>query len=213
MSDRVRSGSSKLALVQVHGEVRRSDAELVQALLGGDAQAIGLIWDRHATLVRQVLRSSLGPDADVEDLLQEVFIVLFRSAAKLRDPNALRPFLIGVAVRKLAFERRRRWVRRWVTLTPTGVVPDAEQSPRDVEGLDALRVLYRLLEGLPERRRMAFVLRHVQGLAVLDVAAALKVSESTAKREIRRAREAILARARREPALQDYLDVNGGDDD
>jgi RNA polymerase sigma-70 factor (ECF subfamily) len=193
-------------------EARRSDAELVQAVAAGDAAALGLVWDRYSALVRQTLKASLGPDAAIEDLLQEVFMVLFGSAGRLRDPNALRSFLVGVAVRKLAFERRKRWVRRWVTLSPTGVVPEVEQSPRDAEGVEALRSLYRLLESLPERRRSAFVLRHVQGLAVLEVAAALEVSESTAKREINRARDYVLARARREPALRAYVDLASGEE-
>jgi RNA polymerase sigma-70 factor (ECF subfamily) len=205
-------GSSRLVLVPGSAAgARRTDAELVQAATTGDLDAVGLIWDRYSGLVRHTLKASLGPDAAIEDLLQEVFIVLIGSAAKLRDPNALRSFLVGIAVRKVAFERRRRWVRRWVTLSPTGVVPEVAQGPRDVEGVEALRSLYRVLESLPERRRMAFVLRHVQGLAVLEVASALDVSESTAKREIHRAWDHVVARARRDPALQGYLDVDGDD--
>jgi RNA polymerase sigma-70 factor (ECF subfamily) len=197
--------SSKLVLVPRPTNPQLSDAELVAAMIGGDTQALGTVWDRYSPLVRRVLRSSLGPDSGVEDLLQEVFMVLVRSAGKLRDPSALRPFLVGVAVRKVAVERRRRRVRRWVTLSATGTIPEVEDSPRDVEGIEALRTLYRLLERISERRRLAFVLRHVQGLSVLEVAAALGVSESTAKREIARARDQVLTRAQREPALLHYL--------
>jgi RNA polymerase sigma-70 factor (ECF subfamily) len=206
--------SSRLVLVPGIPQARLSDAELVEAVAGGDTAAVGLIWDRYSALVRQVLKASFGPDASVEDLLQDVFMVLVGSAAKLRDPSALRSFLVGIAVRKVAFERRKRWVRRWVMLSATGNIPEVEQSPRDMEGVEALRALYRLLERLPERRRMAFVLRHVEGLGMLEVAAALQVSESTAKREVNRARDQVLSRARREPALRAYLgepeDVDGG---
>jgi RNA polymerase sigma-70 factor (ECF subfamily) len=195
----------RLALVPDLPQTRPSDAELVQAVVAGDPEAIGLIWDRYSALVRQVLRGSLGPDAAVEDLLQDVFMVVARSAARLRDPQALRAFLVGVAVRMLALERRKRWVRRWVMLSPTGVVPEPEAIASDGDGTEALRALYRLLERMPERRRTAFVLRHIQGLPVLEVAVALEVSESTAKREIKRALSHVLARARREPALQDYV--------
>jgi len=54
---------------------------------------------------------------------------------------------------------------------------------------------------MPHRRRLAFVLRNVQGLEVADVAQALDISESTAKREISRAKEVIRVRSRGEPAL------------
>jgi len=50
------------------------------------------------------------------------------------------------------------------------------------------------------------VLRHVQGLEILDVAATLGVSESTARRELERARSYVLKRVEREPALKPYLE-------
>jgi RNA polymerase sigma-70 factor (ECF subfamily) len=200
---------SKLVLVPRLPDERIGDAELVAAVVRGDPQAMGLVWDRYSGLVRSVIRGSLGPDAAVEDLLQEVFMIFFRAATALRDPAALRSFLVGIAVRKVAGERRSRRVRRWVTLSATGAVPEVAESPRDMEGVEALRALYRMLERLPERRRSAFVLRHVQGLGVPEVAAVLEVSESTAKREIARALEQILTRARSEPALFPYLAAMG----
>jgi RNA polymerase sigma-70 factor (ECF subfamily) len=190
---------------------RLGDAELVQAVGRGDTEAVGVIWDRYATLVRSVLRASLGPDAAIEDLLHEVFIVLLKSASSVRDANALRPFLTGVAVRLVAVELRRRKVRRLVGLSPTGVVPDVSVPPEDLEATEALKALYRLLERMPSRRRLAFVLRHVQGFELAEVAATIGISESTAKREILRARTQILQRGLAEPALRPYLETTEGD--
>jgi len=79
-------------------------------------------------------------------------------------------------------------------------------APADLDGMAVLRALYRLLDQLPARRRLVFVLRHVQGMEVLEVAEALGISDSTAKREAVAARRAILARAKlSEPALAEYL--------
>jgi len=190
---------------------RLGDAELVQAVAHGDVSAVGVVWDRYSSLVRNVLRGALGPDSAVEDLLQEVFIVFLRCARDLRDANALRAFLIAVAVRLVTVELRRRRVRRWVILSPTDEMPDSSVSPRDFAGIETLRGLYRILEKMPHRRRLAFVLRNVQGLEVADVAQALDVSESTAKREISRAKEVIRVRSRGEPALWQYLQsLEGG---
>jgi RNA polymerase sigma-70 factor (ECF subfamily) len=60
---------------------------------------------------------------------------------------------------------------------------------------------------------MAFVLRHVQDMEMLEVAAALEISESTLRRELQRAREHMLRAAGREPALAHYLSRSGGTDD
>jgi RNA polymerase sigma-70 factor, ECF subfamily len=190
---------------------RLGDAELVEAVARGDSGAAGVVWDRYSGLVRSVLRANLGPDPALEDLLQEVFIVFLRGAADLRSGGALRPYLVSVAVRLVLVELRRRRVRRWVTLSPTGEVPQVPSAPQDIAGSRALGALYRLLEQLPRRRRVAFVLRHVQALEMSEVALALGVSESTAKREAARARRSIVTRAERhEPALWEYLKATEG---
>jgi len=185
---------------------RLADAELVEAVARGDSQAVAVIWDRYAPLVRSVVRASLGPDASTEDLVQDVFVAFLRSAETMRDASAVRGFLIGVAVRLVALELRRRKIRRWVSLSPSGSLPETPVAPRDVEGREALEALYRLLGRMPSRRRLAFVLRVVQGCEILEVASALGVSDSTAKREVIRAQEQLLRQAGREPALVQYLE-------
>lgn len=184
---------------------RLGDAELVRAAARGEADAVSVIWERYAGLVRGVLRSSLGPDHAIEDLLQEVFVGFLRGAKNIQEGAALRGYLVGVAVRLAALELRRRKIRRWVTLTPTGTLPERVALPADAEGREALAALYRVLDGVSSRRRLAFVLRHVEGLEILDVAASLGISESTARRELERARTFVLKRGEREPALRPYL--------
>jgi RNA polymerase sigma-70 factor, ECF subfamily len=185
---------------------RLGDAELVEAVACGDSQAVAVIWDRYSPLVRSVVRASLGPDSATEDLLQDVFVAFLRSADTVRNASALRGFLIGVTVRLVALELRRRKIRRWVSLSPSGSLPEMPVAPRDIEGREALQAIYRLLSRMPSRRRLAFVLRVVQGCEILEVASSLGVSDSTAKREVLRAQEQLLRHAGREPALLHYIE-------
>jgi RNA polymerase sigma-70 factor (ECF subfamily) len=78
-----------------------------------------------------------------------------------------------------------------------------------VEGRESLRALHRVLARLSDRARLAFVLRHVQGMDLLEVAKALRISESTARRELSRARQRLAVLARTEPALTQYLERRG----
>ena len=197
---------------------RLSDAELVAAITQGENEALGVIWDRYAGTVRAVLRSSLGYDADVEDLLQEVFIAFLQGASRLRSADSLRGYLVGVAVRLVMGELRRRRVRRWVMLQPTEELAQAAAPiSYDEDAKAAVHALYRLLDGMPARRRLAFVLRHIEGMEVIEAAKVLSVSESTIKREARKARKAIELRAERsEPRLWQYmqtLDADASDHD
>jgi RNA polymerase sigma-70 factor (ECF subfamily) len=185
---------------------RLSDAELVAAIAQGENEALGVVWDRYSPLVRGVLRSSLGMDSDVEDLLQEVFIAFLRGATRLRSADSLRGYLIGVAVRMVMGELRRRRVRRWVRFLPGDELAELPGPVHDAEGAEVLRALYRLLDRMSPRRRLAFLLRHVQGLEVVEAARVMKVSESTIKRDARRARQLIFTNAEKsEPQLWEYL--------
>lgn len=185
---------------------RLSDAELVNAIVQGDSNAVGVVWDRYSSLVRGVLRSSLGFSADTEDMLQEVFIAFLRGVHRLRSAESLRAYLVGVAVRRVMGELRRRRVRRWTMLLPSDEIGEVYPAAESVESVQVLRALDRVLDRMPPRRRMAFVLRHVHGCEVTEAAQLLGVSESTVKREARKARASISTRAERsEPWLWDYL--------
>jgi RNA polymerase sigma-70 factor (ECF subfamily) len=199
-----RPSAGHLSLASYSAE-RRSDAQLVDDVALGDELALGVVWDRYSKLVRNVLLGAIGTDGTAEDLLQEVFLAFHRGAKQIHDGSALRGYLVGVAVRLAAMELRRRRVRRWVGLSATGELPDTPVAPQDVEGRESLRALLRVLDQVSTRRRLAFVLRHVQGFEILEVASALEVSESTARRELTRARQQLALLARREPALRRYL--------
>lgn len=190
---------------------RMGDAELLQLANHGDHRAIGAIWDRYAQIVRHVLFATLGPDHCIEDLLQEVFIALLRGAERIEQGNALRGYLTSVAVRQAAQELRRRKVRRWVTLTPTGQLPDAPAMPGDSEGREALHALYRVLDKLGNRERLVFVLRHIEGMEFLEIVRTLGISESTVRRSLTSARDQLERSLRREPALRAYLQSDRGE--
>lgn len=184
---------------------KRSDAALVADAARGDREAVATIWDRYSKLVRGIIYGALGPDPAIEDLTQDVFLAFMRGAHRMKDGGALRGYLASMAVRQVAQEIRRRKVRRLVGLSPTGELPESPAAPADSESRMALSALFRILEQLSYRRKMAFILRHVQGLEMLEAAAALGVSESTLRRDLGAARNFIKGCARAEPALSELI--------
>ena len=83
------------------------DAVLARAAAEGSHLAAAIIVKRHTPRVRSKLHHWIGP-TDIDDRVQEVFIRLFEQLPRLRDPNALRGFLIGVTLRIACTELRRR---------------------------------------------------------------------------------------------------------
>lgn len=185
----------------------RPDAELVKAVVDGDEEALRAVWERHVTSVRATLRACLGKDSVIDDLTQEVFLSFFKSAARLREPESLRPYLLGIATRLAFFELRTRTRRkRWQRLLCLSFDQDDAVSLPDVEERDAIRELNQVLQSVPERECQAFILRYVQDLSPSEVAVALGIPKGTAKRAIGTGRKLVLRKAKSSLALSAYLD-------
>jgi RNA polymerase sigma-70 factor, ECF subfamily len=166
---------------------RDRDTELARALMAGTNQAAEVAWERYSPLVHRIVSRAIGPDAEVEDVTQEIFYRLFSRIGTLRKPEALRSFVISFAVRIVKWELRRRRARRWLTLSETGDVPDEQLLVMDAESRYAIRRLYTMLDRLGTRERLVLVLRHVEGMTLEEIAEAMELSLATVKRGLRRA--------------------------
>ena len=183
------------------------DATLALALIAGDSGAPRIAWARYAPLVRRMLRRAFGSDCEVEDLIQDVFFVLFRKVAGLREPSALKAYVISITAMTIKYEiRRRRTTHR---LRPSDAVSPIDRlttEQPDPSARAALVAFYAVLDRLNESDRSAFVLRFFEGRGVIEVALALGVSVSTAKRRLVRLRRRVDALIRQSPALASFLE-------
>src|SRR5689334_23977290 len=196
---------ARLFLVQGGLPEEMDDATLVRKLLDQHPHAARLVWQRFAPMVHRILRRSLGPDEDVEDLAQEVFMCLFQKVASLREPQALKAFVITVTAFTVRAELRRRWSRRWLRRQGTATGHSQLVFSPDLESREALQRFYLILDRLAISDRTAFVLRFIEGMPLEDVAVALDVSVATAKRRLTRAWEKVVLLAGRDTALVEYL--------
>jgi RNA polymerase sigma-70 factor (ECF subfamily) len=183
-----------------------SDAALVAALKAGRPDAGRTLFDRYGRDVERVLFRVLGPDAELADLLHDVFLVALTSISQVRDPNALRGWLTGVAVRKArkCIVKRQRW--RIIQFFGHNDVPEGEARVAPVEVSEALRCTYEVLERLPADERLAFALRHIDGMELTAVAAACGVSLATIKRRLSRAQRTFVRIASDHDALAPWLE-------
>jgi RNA polymerase sigma-70 factor (ECF subfamily) len=191
-------------VLQGHARDADSDVALVEALRRGEPKAELAAWNRFAASVDQTLRRLLGPGPDREDLLQEVFIRFYRRIGTLREPSAVRAFLTGICIHVVRGEIGRRQRRRWLSLTPTGDMPEPAPSFPDLEGREAVTRYYRLIDKLGGKDRSFFVARTLEGMTLDEVAVAHDVSVSTAQRRINRATKRVAALVRRDPTLAHF---------
>jgi RNA polymerase sigma-70 factor (ECF subfamily) len=178
----------------------------------GDGTATQAIWDSYAPLVRGLLRRVFGPEDEVEDAVHDVFVRLLESVGQVRDGNALRSYIVTIALNTARAELRRRKVRRFFGVGAADSVSPAttmtlagSASDRPAVQVAGAR-LFRILDALPPEERLMLILRYVEEMELTEVAEASGVSLATVKRRLTKAAARIIARARRDAILTEYLD-------
>ena len=202
-----------LRLVPVPADdARRSNAEVVEGLRAGEAWASEALWERYSDRVSRFFARSLGRAmSDVEDLTQDVFLRILTRPRTIRDPAALREFVMGVALRVLKNMFRYRWIRRVVRLSDDGQLPDV---PAAVHGDEATRQAvqrcYAILDGLSTRERAAFVLKYLEEMTLDEVAGCMGVSRTSVKRLLRSGADKVSARVAEDADLRSFFLELGG---
>lgn len=179
---------------------------LMQALRNGHPGAAALFYDQHAGHVHRTLRSALGPDEDIPDLLQEVFIRALDSIDKLRETERVRGWLTSIAIFVARAHLRLRTRRGWLGFFSPAHTQSTQVDQPCSDARRALREVYAILDGLPVPERMAFALRHIDGMTLPDAAEAADTSLATLKRRLARAERKFLDAARTRPALRPWLE-------
>lgn len=182
-----------------------TDGELAMALIAKDPDAARIVWERFLPVVRGMTRKALGLYAEIDDVVQEVFAVVFRNVHHMREPGAFRAFVITVTRRKLGHEIRRARARARLHAASRMVADDAVSEQRDPASRHAYIHFQRLLARLKERDRRAFMLRYVERMEATEIALALGVSVPTARRAFARAQNRMFLWAERHAFLSDYL--------
>jgi RNA polymerase sigma-70 factor (ECF subfamily) len=183
------------------------EAELVAACLAGDVAAQRALFRREFGRVNATIYRILGPTREVDDLVQETFIAVFRGLAKFRGEARLATWIDRIAVR-VALDHVRT---RKGTLVPLGLIdaagdvadpsiPDAQAHARD-----GLRRLYAALAQLSPEARTAFALYAIDGRSIAEVARLVGTTVVTAKVRIWRARRELMKRAAADPVLKELL--------
>ncbi len=181
------------------------DRELVAGLRRGDGPARVLLVERYEPLVERMVAGALGIDAEIPDVVQDVFVAVLEGVRKLKDASALRSWIATLAVftARGRIRRRRRW--RWIRFVAPEEVPELPVPGPQGETREAVRATYAILDGFPADERLVFSLRFISEMQLTEVAAACQVSLATVKRRLARAEQRFVKAAGNHPALRDRL--------
>ena len=205
----VLEGPAPLPLAQLQPSGRRMndvDSRLVEKARAGDAQAFGLIFERSKGMVWNVAYRMTGDFDAAEDLAQDVFVTAWRKLASFRGESAFSTWLYRITVNK-AFNAKKsgKMVQRLTDEEMANLVDVetfAQQNPSaGVDQMETERVLAGLLAQLEPERRLALILREIEGLSYEEIAEAMDTPVGTVRSRISRAREELEAIAKKMGSL------------
>ena len=128
-----------------------------------------------------------GTRADAEDLLQEIFLLVYRKLPEFRGDSALGTWLYRLAMNRCLDHLKSRQTR--ASGATTSLDEEAMPGPRLISDSGAKRIdLERAIARLPEGARAAFVLYDVEGFQHHEIATILGISEGTSKSQVHKAR-------------------------
>jgi RNA polymerase sigma-70 factor (ECF subfamily) len=183
-----------------------SDEELVGRARRGDPGAMQRLYQRHADAVYRRLTHLVGPDPEREDLLQEVFIALFDALGSYRGEASLRTFLFRITTYKACdhLKRRARAARRQVLSETAGEEASPAPSPeRLAQGQQDAALMWRCLDSIKPKKRVAFILRVVEGLSLKEIAEQVGASVPTVAQRIRHAKLELIELVRAHAEQED----------
>jgi len=186
---------------QRRSEEDAEDVRLMRLVAGGDTSAFEKVIERHQALVAGTAARMLGSNSDVEDIAQQVFIRVWKSARRYVPRAKFTTWLLKIT-RNLVFNELRRAKRRaQVPLQPD---PGAEEIPLKDETNPApdaslledelQRAIEEAIMQLPESQRMALVLRRYEQLSYEEIAEVLDLSVPAVKSVLFRARTELRSR-------------------
>jgi len=158
----------------------------------------------HASYVFRCLQVLGIPGSEVEDAVQEVFVILYRRGPNLDWSRSLRPWLFGVCRRVAARERTRSAKQRRNLHLLQSVQPPLASAPSGELG-DATRLLSDSLARMSPAKREVFVMSEIHEMTGPEIAGALNLPVNTVFSRLRLARKALEADLHRLDAKEDSL--------
>ena len=149
------------------------------------------IYAQHAGFMWRVLRGMGVPDDQVEDALQDVFVVVHRRLQEFDGRCAVRTWLFAIAYRVACDYRRKLRRTRTHTEIADELQDHAPGPEHDAEKAQAARLLSSLLDRLSDEKRVVLVLSEAEGMTVPEIAALTDTGVQTVYTRLRRAREEL----------------------
>jgi RNA polymerase sigma-70 factor (ECF subfamily) len=186
-----------------------SPASVIPALVArcqsGDEAAFGQLYREHRETVSRLCYRVLGPTAELEDVVQEVFLQVHRSIARFRGQSQFSTWLHRVTVNVALQQIRRRRSQPIAYVTDPALLPESadEETPLDrTLTTERLQAVYRVLDRLAPKKRIVLVLHDLESVPASEIARIVESNVLTVRTRLFYARREFYEALANEPAFR-----------
>lgn len=190
--------------------VRDHDRELARRAASGDRGAQRELFQAQRGSVHHALYRILGSNRDLEDLIQDAFLEIFRALPSFRGESTLSRWCQTIATRIAYLAISRRKPQPVDLALVEDLVANDVDTQRQAMLREATRRLYAALERVEAKQRVAFALAVIDGRSLAEVAELTESTVIAVKTRVWRARKDLMKRASKDAVLSSYLAELGG---
>lgn len=174
-----------------------TEEDLIKGIQAGNEEAFRVLFDTFRQRVFNTCNSIIHNATDSDDLVQEVFVEIYRSSAKFRGDSRLSTWIYRIAFNKSLNHMRQLNRRKWyqsienlagLNLKQTIHTPGMKQPDAELEEKQKSERLHAAIDDLPENQRTAFLLNKYEDLSYMEIAEVMNTSHSAVESLIHRAK-------------------------
>jgi RNA polymerase sigma factor (sigma-70 family) len=173
------------------------DTTIVRRILAGEKELFELLLRRYNQKLYRVIRSYLRDADDIDDAMQETYLKAFRKLDQFRSESAFSTWLTKIGINEALYRLKKRANNRTIQLESADVddpkiiqLPDMKASnPEKIAiGNETKKIIEHAIDSLPEKYRIAYVLKEVEGMTTNEICDTLQINETNLKVRIHRAK-------------------------
>ena len=160
------------------------DAALVKSLSGGNILAFNTLFRGYSSRLYHFAFGYLKSDVESEEVVQEVFTIVWEKRHTLKENLSFRSYLFTIAynIIKKHF-RARSYLREYINTAK--IKDDLDMATSQEIDFSSLQgFVTELIEGMPERRTEIFIKSRIEGLSIREIADSMKISHKTVENQI-----------------------------
>ncbi|MFB9843774.1 RNA polymerase sigma factor [Mucilaginibacter ginsenosidivorans] len=170
-----------------------SDEQIVARIVGGEQQLYENLMRKYNSRMYRISMSIINDNAEAEDIMQIAYINAYRQLANYRQQSSFGTWLTRILINESLLHKKRK-TKKDKALMETTFIDEHHETP--LNGLmnkELKSILEQAVASLPEKYRLVFMMREVQGMSTNETMEVLALGESNVKIRLTRAKEMLRA--------------------